>query len=166
MLDFGTDKYGLNAYLYDTTTTAAPTTTGCCSPTTKDGDDAVGILKQGQWADVKVQVSGGALDGKTAGMLVKVEEPDPGPVSKVRLFHTSVTRANATWPGWPGDAGFTGDFAEFIAPEFPTSTAADFAVLEAGIVSEETYVQQGLYWESAHWPLTALHPDALTSPTC
>ncbi len=28
---------------------------------------------------------------------------------------------------------------------FPSSTAADFAVLEAGIVSEETYVEQGLY---------------------
>ena len=26
------------------------------------------------------------------------------------------------------------------------STAADFAILEAGIVSEETYVEQGLYW--------------------
>ncbi len=31
---------------------------------------------------------------------------------------------------------------------FPSSTAADFAILEAGIVSEETYVQQGLYWET------------------
>jgi hypothetical protein len=46
-----------------------------------------------------------------------------------------------------GEPGFTGDFAEFVAQRFPTSTAGDFAVLEAGIVSEETYVEQGLYWE-------------------
>ena len=85
-------------------------------------------------------------------MLVKVEELHAD-ASQVRLFHTSVTRANATWAGWPGEAGFTGDFAEYVAQKFPTSTAGDFAVLEAGIVSEETYVEQGLYWETAHHPL-------------
>ena len=71
----------------------------------------------------------------------------------MRLFHTSVARANATWPGWSGEPGFTGDFAEYVAQKFPTSTAADFAILEAGIVSEETYVEQGLYWETGHHPL-------------
>ena len=40
-----------------------------------------------------------------------------------------------------------------MAQKFPTSTAADFAILEAGIVSEETYVEQGLYWETGHHPL-------------
>ena len=74
-------------------------------------------------------------------------------LSRVRLFHTSVSRANATWPSWPGEAGFTGDFAEFLAQRFPTSTAADFAVLEAGVVSEETYVEQGKYWSTAHVPM-------------
>ncbi len=84
-------------------------------------------------------------------MLVKVEELT-GDLSQVRLFHTSVTRANASWAGW-SEPGFTGDFAEYVAQKFPTSTAADFAVLEAGIVSEETYVEQGLYWETGHHPL-------------
>ncbi|HET9666596.1 MAG TPA: 5'-nucleotidase C-terminal domain-containing protein, partial [Desertimonas sp.] len=32
-----------------------------------------------------------------------------------------------------------------------TSTAADFAPLEAGIVDEDTYVEQGLMWKDAHW---------------
>ena len=41
------------------------------------------------------------LDGKTGGFLVKVERL-AGPV-QVRLFHTSVTRAIATWPTWPGE---------------------------------------------------------------
>ena len=48
---------------------------------------------------------------------------------------------------------FTGSFEEFLAQRFPTSTAADFAVLEAGVVSEETYVEQGLYWATGHQPM-------------
>jgi 2',3'-cyclic-nucleotide 2'-phosphodiesterase (5'-nucleotidase family) len=71
----------------------------------------------------------------------------------VRLFHTSVTRAIATWPSWEGEPGFTGDFEDYVAENFPSSQAGDFAVLEAGIVSEETYVEQGLYWEESYHPL-------------
>ena len=70
----------------------------------------------------------------------------------MRLFHTSVTRAIATWPTWPGEPGYT-EFDEYLAAEFPTSTAADFAILEAGVTSEETYVEQGLYWSTGHWPM-------------
>jgi 2',3'-cyclic-nucleotide 2'-phosphodiesterase (5'-nucleotidase family) len=99
-----------------------------------------------------VRIQGGTLDGLTAGMLVRVEELT-GDLSRVRLFHTSVSRAIASWPTWPGEPGFTGDFAEFLAQRFPTSTAADFAILEAGIVSEETYVDQGLYWSTGHLPM-------------
>ena len=71
----------------------------------------------------------------------------------MRLFHTSVTRAIAIVADWPGEPGFTGDFEEFVAERFPSSQAGDFAVLEAGIVSEETYVEQGLYWEKLYHPL-------------
>ena len=85
-------------------------------------------------------------------MLVKVEALTPD-LSQVRLFHTSVSRAIATWPTWPGEPGFTGDFDEYLAQKFPTSTAADFAILEAGITSEETYVEQGLYWATGHLPM-------------
>ena len=90
--------------------------------------------RKGEWADVKVKIVGGALDGQTAGMLVKVEELTAD-LSRVRLFHTSVSRAIASWPTWPGEPGFTGDFAEYLAQKFPTSTAADFAILEAGVTS-------------------------------
>ena len=153
VLDFGTDKYGLNAYIFDSTDDGAINYDRVLLDDNKDASSNKGVVKPGKWADVKVTISGGALAGKTAGMLVKVEELTPD-LSMVRLFHTSVTRANATWADWPGMAGFTGDFAEFVAQKFPTSTAADFAILEAGIVSEETYVQQGLYWERLYWPLT------------
>ena len=147
VLDFGADKYGLDAFLYDSTDDGTTNYDRVLFARGKDGAQAVGDLAEGEWADVKVTVADGALAGKTAGLLVKVERLTAD-LSQVRLFHTSVTRANATWPDWEGDDGFT-DFAEFVAQRFPTSMAADFAVLEAGIVSEETYVEQGLYWEPA-----------------
>jgi 2',3'-cyclic-nucleotide 2'-phosphodiesterase (5'-nucleotidase family) len=152
------DKYGLNAYLYDSRDDGRTRYDRVLFSTTKDGDDAVGDLKQGQWADVKVtiaQTPGAPADplaSKTGGFLVKVERLAPD-LSQVRLFHTSVTRAIAIWPTWPGEPGFTGDFADFVAERFPSSQAGDFAVLEAGIVSEETYAQQGVYWEKLYQPL-------------
>ena len=85
-----------------------------------------------------------ALNGKTGAFLVKVERL-ASDLSQVRLFHTSVTRAIASWPNWPGEPGFTGSFEDYVAERFPSSQAGDFAILEAGIVSEETYVEQGLY---------------------
>jgi 2',3'-cyclic-nucleotide 2'-phosphodiesterase (5'-nucleotidase family) len=152
VLDFGTDKYGLNAYIFDSTNDALTNYDRVLFAPAKDGAAAVATLTKGQWGDAKVKIVGGALAGLTAGMLLRVEELT-GDLSKVRLYHTSVTRANATWPSWPGAPGFTGDFAEYVAQKFPTSMAADYAVLEAGIVSEETYVSQGLYWETGHLPL-------------
>ena len=114
----------------------------------------VADLREGQWADVKVVIdsTNPALNGKTAAMLVKVERLSRD-LSQVRLFHTSVTRAIASWPTWPGEPGFTGNFEEYIAANFPSSQAGDFAVLEAGIVSEETYIEQGLYWEKSYHPI-------------
>ncbi|HET9741080.1 MAG TPA: 5'-nucleotidase C-terminal domain-containing protein [Solirubrobacteraceae bacterium] len=149
------DKYGLNAYIYDSRNDGNTRYDRVLFSTTKDGDDAVGDLREGEWADVKVTISSAATDplnGKTGAMLVKVERL-ASDLSQVRLFHTSVTRAIATWPTWEGEPGFTGTFEDFVAERFPSSQAGDFAVLEAGIVSEETYVEQGLYWETGHRPL-------------
>jgi 2',3'-cyclic-nucleotide 2'-phosphodiesterase (5'-nucleotidase family) len=151
VLDFGTDKYGLNAYIYDSTNDGATNYDKVLFSASKDGANAAANLGRGELADVKVKIVGGASNGLTAGMLVKVEELTPD-LSQVRLFHTSVSRAIASWVGW-SEPGFSGDFAEYVAQKFPTATAADFAVLESGVVSEETYTQQGLYWETGHYPL-------------
>lgn len=164
VLDFGTDKYGLNAYIFDSTNDNKVNYDRVLFSPTKDGADEVATLGRGEWGDVKVTIVDGPLDGLTGGMLIKVEELTAD-LSQVRLFHTSVTRANASWPGW-SEPGFSGDFAEYVAQNFPTATAADFAVLEAGIVSEETYAEQGLYWEAGHHPLieyivTNYQPDLL-----
>jgi 2',3'-cyclic-nucleotide 2'-phosphodiesterase (5'-nucleotidase family) len=152
VLDAGVDKYGLNAYIYDSRDDGRTGYDRVLFSRTKDGDDSVGDLTEGEWADVKVTIQGSDLDGKTGAMLLKVERL-ASDLSQVRLFHTSVTRAIASWPTWPGEPGFSGDFEDFVAERFPSSQAGDFAVLEAGIVSEETYVEQGLYWETAYRPL-------------
>lgn len=163
VLDAGVDKYGLNAYLYDSSNDRRTNYDRVLFSTTKNGADKVADLRQGEWGEAKVKILGGTQEGQTAGFLVKVEALAKN-LSEVRLFHTSVARAIASWPTWPGEAGFTGDFAEYVAQKFPVSTAADFAVLEAGIVSEDTYVQQGLYWEKLYQPLlkylvNAYQPD-------
>jgi 2',3'-cyclic-nucleotide 2'-phosphodiesterase (5'-nucleotidase family) len=159
VIDNGTDKYGLNAYLYDGSNDRRTNYDRVLFSTTKDGMQKVADLRQGEWGEVKVKLNlppvdnkVNPLDGLTAGFLVKVETLAKD-LSQVRLFHTSATRAIATWPTWPGEAGVTGAFDEYVAQKFPVSTAADFAVLEAGIVSEETYVEQGLYWEKLYHPL-------------
>jgi 2',3'-cyclic-nucleotide 2'-phosphodiesterase (5'-nucleotidase family) len=146
------DKYGLNAYIYDSRNDNTTRYDRVLFSRTKSGGDAVANLKEGEIADVKVKIVGGALEGHTAAMLVKVERLAPD-LSQVRLFHTSVTRAIATWPNWQGEPGFTGSFEDFVAERFPSSQAGDFAVLESGIVSEETYIQQQQYWETAYHPL-------------
>ncbi len=151
VIDFGVDKYGLNAWIFDSRNNGRTDYDKVLFSRTKDAADKVAILREGEWADVKVTIQGGSLNGLTGGFYITVEELTRD-LSRVRLFHTSAARAIASWPGW-SEAGFTGDFAEFIAQRFPSSTAADFAVLEAGVVSEETYVHQGLLWKDAHEPI-------------
>jgi 2',3'-cyclic-nucleotide 2'-phosphodiesterase (5'-nucleotidase family) len=152
VLDGGVDKYGLDAYIYDSRDDHQTRYDRVLFSRTKDGDDSVGDLREGEWADVKVEIQGSDLDGKTGAVLVKVETL-ASDLSKVRLFHTSVTRAIAIWPTWPGEPGFTGSFEDYVAERFPSSQAGDFAVLESGVVSEETYVEQGSYWERLYHPL-------------
>jgi len=105
-------------------------------------------LARGQWGDEKVTLASGPLAGRTAGLYMKLVDLEPD-LSKFRLYFTSVQRANASYNA----LGATGsaDFEETLNRDFPTSTAADFAPLEAGIVDEDTYVQQGLMWKDAHW---------------
>ena len=114
----------------------------------KNGGAAVANLAEGDWADAKVTLVAGTLAGQTAGFYVKAIEIAPD-LSKFRVYFTSVQRANATYNAL-GPAG-SAAFEETLEHDFPTSTAADFAPLEAGIVDEDTYVEQGLMWKDAHW---------------
>lgn len=109
-----------------------------------DGTKAVANLMANQWADVKVTLANPA--GKTGGFYVKAQTFKPD-LTEFALFFTSVTRAIATCTG----CGYAGDFEEDLNRWFPSSTAADYAVFESGLVDADTYVQQGLKWKDAHY---------------
>src|SRR4029453_9856571 len=113
----------------------------------KNGSGAVANLARGDWADIKVDLTGDRA-GQTAGLYVKAIALAGG-LSKFRLYFPSVGRVNASYNAL-GAAG-SAAFEETLASDFPTSTAADFAPLDAGIVDEDTYAQQGLMWKDAHF---------------
>ncbi len=56
VIDFGVDKYGLNAYIYDSRNDGRTRYDRVLFSPTKDGNDAVGDLREGEWADVKVTI--------------------------------------------------------------------------------------------------------------
>lgn len=154
-------------YIYDSTDDATtnydrvlvvPSTAGM------DGSAAVADLAAGDWADVKVTLAG-ALDGKTGGFYLKAIEIAPD-LSAFRIYFTSIARANASYNALGTDGSLA--FEETLNHDFASSTAADFAPLEAGIVDEDTYVEQGLMWKDAHWAYLeyiidslGVHPDVL-----
>jgi 2',3'-cyclic-nucleotide 2'-phosphodiesterase (5'-nucleotidase family)/predicted AlkP superfamily phosphohydrolase/phosphomutase len=113
----------------------------------KDGSKAVANLTAGAWADSKVTLASGTLAGKTGGFYTKLIDLAPD-LSKFRIYFTSVMRVNATYNAL-GPAG-SDAFAETLARDFPTSVAGDFAPLEALIVDEDTYIEQGEKWSDAH----------------
>src|SRR3954468_488940 len=56
VIDFGTDKYGLNAYLYDSRNDHRTNYDRVLFSRTKSGADSVADLAEGGWADVKVTI--------------------------------------------------------------------------------------------------------------
>ncbi len=159
-------------YIYDSIVDAVPAYDRVMlvrSNAAKDGSQAAADLAVGDWSDVRlVGADGliGARAGQTAGFYVKLITLG-GDLSAFKLYFTSVTRAIASCACDP-------NFESTLVDMFPTSTAADFAPLEAGIVDEETYVEQGLMWTDFHFPalqyiLTTVQPDTdlllLGSPT-
>ena len=99
-------------------------------------------------------------------MLVKVEELTGRPRSRPPVPHERQPRHRDAGRHGAASRASRGSFEEYLARTFPTSTAADFAILEAGVTSEDTYVEQGLYWATGHVPMleyvaTEYKPDLL-----
>ena len=134
-------------YIYDSAGSATGFDHVLVVPSTagKNGNAAIANLAQGDWDESKVTLTGGRA-GQTAGFYMKLVDLTPS-LSQLRLYFTSIARVNATYNAL-GPAG-SAAFEETLASQFPSSTAADFAPLEAGIVDEDTYVQQGLQWKGA-----------------
>ena len=143
-------------YIYDSTddaTTNYDRVTVVPSTAAKDGSRAVADLAAGQWVDVKVTLPAvpsatPPIPDQTGGFYMKLIDLSAD-LSQFRLYFTSIARTNASYAAL-GSAG-SAAFEETLAADFPTSTAADFAPLEAGIVDEDTYVEQGLKWKDAHF---------------
>jgi 2',3'-cyclic-nucleotide 2'-phosphodiesterase (5'-nucleotidase family)/predicted AlkP superfamily phosphohydrolase/phosphomutase len=141
-------------YIYDSTddaTTNYDRVLAAPLEAAKDGSQGVADLAAGDWADIKVTLTG-ARAGQTAGWYLKAIDIAPD-LSQFRIYFTSIARANATYNGctYEPDCNLALGFEEDLNAMFPSSTAADFAPLEAGIVDEDTYAEQGLRWSDAHF---------------
>ena len=125
----------------------------------KDASRAATNLNAGEWDEIRLTGADGLINaraGQTAGFYVKLISL-ASDMSTFKLYFTSVSRAIATCACDP-------NFESTLVDRFPTSTAADFAPLEAGIIDEDTYVEQGLMWADFHWSaldyiLTTVQPD-------
>jgi 2',3'-cyclic-nucleotide 2'-phosphodiesterase (5'-nucleotidase family) len=133
----------------------------------KDGSKAAVNLAVGDFKEIKLRGADGLIGtraGQTAGFYVKLIDL-AGDLSKFKLYFTSVERLIATC-GTPACAALPGGNLEnYLADNFPTAIAADFAPLEARIIDEDTYVEQGRDLEAAYgdavmtFILQTLQPD-------
>lgn len=151
--DFGFQRYNHSVYIFDSTDDgqmnydrALLVPWNLDFTSNKEGNDAVATLSEGVFVPIHLNIndSAGPLDGLPAGFWVKLEELSAD-AQRFRLYHTSVTRFSANDP----------NLENFLSENFLPSTAADFAPLEAGIVTEETYTEQGILWQDVYFPVIA-----------
>jgi 2',3'-cyclic-nucleotide 2'-phosphodiesterase (5'-nucleotidase family)/predicted AlkP superfamily phosphohydrolase/phosphomutase len=111
----------------------------------KDASQASVDLAVGDFKEIKLRGADGLIGtraGQTAGFYTKLITLAPD-LSAFKLYFTSVERVIATC-GTAACAALPGGSLEsYLADNFPTYVSADFAPLEARIIDEETYVQQG-----------------------
>jgi 2',3'-cyclic-nucleotide 2'-phosphodiesterase (5'-nucleotidase family) len=122
------------------------------SAAAKDGSQTSADLAQGDFDEIKLMGADGLIGaraGQTAGFYTKLITLSPD-LSSFKLYFTSVQRVIATC-GIPACAALPGGSLEnYIADNLPTAIDADFAPLEARIIDEDTYVQQGRDLEEAY----------------
>jgi len=139
------------------------------TPNDKNGGAPALTLAVGDFAPLKVTLIG-SRNGQTAGHYIKLISLAPD-LSNFKLYATSIARpsahcgtsaACATLP-----SALTGEdrLEAYIANNLLPWTAADFAPEEAGVIDEDTYVQQGRDLEVAYgdavlnYVLGTLQPD-------
>ena len=122
----------------------------------KDGSQASVDLAVGDFKEIKlIGADGliGARAGQTAGFYVKLMTLAPD-LSSFKLYFTSVEPVIATCKTDVCDALPAGGAGEdrlekYLADNLPTYISADFAPLEARIIDEATYIEQGRDLEKA-----------------
>ena len=118
----------------------------------KNGSQASVNLGVGDFKEIKLQGSDGLIGaraGQTAGFYTKLIGL-AGNLSSFKLYFTSVQRVIATCGTAACAALPGGNLENFLANTMPTYIAADFAPLEARIIDEDTYVEQGLDLHEAY----------------
>jgi 2',3'-cyclic-nucleotide 2'-phosphodiesterase (5'-nucleotidase family)/predicted AlkP superfamily phosphohydrolase/phosphomutase len=122
----------------------------------KDGSQAAASLGQGDWTEVKLTGADGLIGaraGQTAGFYTKLITLAPD-LSSFKLYFTSVERVIASCgsacSGLPAGGAGEDRLEKYLAENVPTYVASDFAPLEARIIDEDTYVEQGRDLEAAY----------------
>jgi 2',3'-cyclic-nucleotide 2'-phosphodiesterase (5'-nucleotidase family)/predicted AlkP superfamily phosphohydrolase/phosphomutase len=138
----------------------------------KDGSQASADLAVGDFKEIKLRGADGLIGaraGQTASFYVKLITLAPD-LSSFKLYFTSVARVIATCStpaclSLPAAGPDSLRLENYLADNFPGFIDADFAPLEARIIDEDTYVQQGRDLEAAYgdailnFILGALQPD-------
>lgn len=138
----------------------------------KDGSQKALDLAVGDFKEVKLTGADGLIGaraGQTAGFYTKLISMAPD-LSGFKLYFTSVERviatcATAACNALPAGAAGENRLEKYIADNLPTAVAADFAPLEARVIDEDTYVQQGRDLQKAYgdavldYVLGTLQPD-------
>jgi 2',3'-cyclic-nucleotide 2'-phosphodiesterase (5'-nucleotidase family) len=149
-----------DVYVYDSVVDGTPAYDHVIlvrSAAAKDGALASVNLAAGDFKEIKLSGADGLIGtraGQTAGFYTKLISLS-GDLSSFKLYFTSVERVIATC-GIPAcaalPAGGAGEdrLEKYIAENLPTAIASDFAPLEARIIDEDTYVQQGRDLEKAY----------------
>jgi len=123
----------------------------------KDGSQAAVDLGVGDFEEVKLRGADGLIGvraGQTAGFYTKLITL-ASDLSSFKLYFTSVQRVIATCStaactALPAGGAGENRLEKYLAENIPTYIAADFAPLEARIIDEETYVEQGLDLHEAY----------------
>ena len=117
--DFGTDKYGLNAYLYDSDQRRPDQLRpGAVRAQQGRRRQRWPTCGRANWPTSRSPSAAAPSAGKTAGMLVKVEALSRD-LSQVRLFHTSVDPGERDLAELAGRTRVHRDFEEYVAAEVP-----------------------------------------------
>jgi 2',3'-cyclic-nucleotide 2'-phosphodiesterase (5'-nucleotidase family) len=161
-----------NVYFYDSVTGGGVAYDhAIVSPVGKTGLAPSVDLKVGDFLPIKLTGANGLIGpraGQTFGHYVKLISLEPD-ASQFKLYDTSLTRAIAKCgtpcSGLPAGGPGEDRLEKYIADNFLPWAAGDFAPLEAGVVDEDTYVEQGRDLERAYslqvikYILGTLQPD-------
>jgi 2',3'-cyclic-nucleotide 2'-phosphodiesterase (5'-nucleotidase family) len=142
------------------------------SAATKDASQASANLAVGDFEEIKLSGADGLIGaraGQTAGFYTKLISLSSD-LSAFKLYFTSVERviascATAACNALPAGGAGENRLEKYIADNLPSAVAADFAPLEARVIDEDTYVEQGRDLEKAYgdavlaYILGTLQPD-------